>query len=38
VVGVGALDGEDPGLWTATVAKQSSVPAAIQVTVTFAPR
>jgi hypothetical protein len=38
VVGVGALDGEDPGLWTATIAKQSSAPAAIQVTVTFAPR
>jgi hypothetical protein len=38
VVGLGALDGEDPGVWTATIAKQSSVPAAIQVTVTFAPR
>jgi hypothetical protein len=34
----GALDGEDPGVWTATIAKQSSAPAAIQVTVTFAPR
>jgi hypothetical protein len=38
VVGFGALDGEDPGVWTATIAKQSSPPAAIQVTVTFAPR
>ena len=38
VVGFGALDGEDPGVWTATIAKQSSAPAAIQVTVTFAPR
>jgi PASTA domain len=38
VVRFGVLDGEDPGVWTATVAKQSSAPAAIQVTVTFAPR
>jgi PASTA domain len=38
VVGVGALDGEDPGVWTATIDKQSSAAAAIQVTVTFAPR
>jgi PASTA domain-containing protein len=38
VVGVGALDGEDPGVWTATIAKQSAAPAAIQVTVTFVTR
>jgi hypothetical protein len=38
VVRFGVLDGEDPGVWNATVAKQSSAPAAIQVTVTFAPR
>lgn len=38
VVRFGTLDGEDPGTWTATIAKQSSPPAAIQVTVTFAPR
>jgi hypothetical protein len=38
VVGGGALDGEDPGVWTANIAKQSTAPAAIQVTVTFAPR
>lgn len=38
VVGVGVLDGEDPGVWTATIAKQSTAPAAIQVTVTFVPR
>jgi hypothetical protein len=38
VVGVGPLDGEDPGVWTATIDKQSSAPAAIQVTVTFASR
>jgi hypothetical protein len=38
VVGFGALDGEDPGVWTATIDKQSSAPAAIQITVTFAPR
>jgi hypothetical protein len=38
VVGFGVLDGEDPGVWTATIAKQSSAPAAIQVTVTFVPR
>ena len=38
VVGVGMLDGEEPGVWTATIAKQSTAPAAIQVTVTFAPR
>jgi hypothetical protein len=38
VVGFGTVDGEDPGVWTATIAKQSSAPAAIQVTVTFAPR
>jgi hypothetical protein len=38
VVSFGVLDGEDPGLWTATIAKQSTAPAAIQVTVTFAPR
>jgi hypothetical protein len=35
VVRLGALDGEDPGIWTATIAKQSSPPAAIQVTVMF---
>jgi hypothetical protein len=38
VVRFGVLEGEDPGLWTATSAKQSSAPAAVQVTVTFAPR
>jgi hypothetical protein len=38
VVRFGVLDGEDPGVWTATVAKQSSAPSAVQVTVTFAPR
>jgi hypothetical protein len=43
VVRFGALDGENPGLeipgmWTATIVKQSFPPAAIQVTVTFAPR
>jgi PASTA domain len=38
VVGFGTVDGEDPGVWTATIAKQSSAPAAIQVTVTFGPR
>jgi PASTA domain len=38
VVRFGVLDGEDPGLWTATVAKQSTAPVAIQVTVSFAPR
>jgi hypothetical protein len=38
VVRFGALDGEDPGMWTATIAKQSFPPATIQVTVTFAPR
>ena len=38
VVRFGVLAGEDPGVWTATIAKQSSAPAAIQVTVTFAPR
>jgi hypothetical protein len=38
VVRFGALDGEDPGIWTATIVKQSSPPAAIQVTVTFTPR
>jgi PASTA domain len=42
VVRFGALDGESPGLenpgpWTATIAKQSSAPAVIQVTVTFTP-
>jgi hypothetical protein len=42
VVRFGALDGEspgleNPGLWTATIAKQSSAPAVIQVTVTFTP-
>jgi hypothetical protein len=35
VVRFGAFDGEDPGLWTATITKQSSPPATIQVTVTF---
>ena len=34
----GALDGEDPGTWTVSIVKHSSPPAAIQVTVTFAPR
>jgi PASTA domain-containing protein len=38
VIGLGALDGEDPGVWTATVTKQSSAPAAIQITVAFDPR
>jgi hypothetical protein len=38
VVRFGALDGEDPGIWTATIVKRSSPPAAIQVRVTFAPR
>lgn len=42
VVRFGALDGEspgleNPGLWTATIAKRSSAPAVIQVTVTFTP-
>jgi hypothetical protein len=42
VVRFGALDGEspgleNPGLWTATIAKRSSSPAVIQVTVTFTP-
>jgi hypothetical protein len=35
VVRLGTLDGDDPGVWTARVAKPSSAPAAIQVTVTF---
>ena len=35
VVRFGAFDGEDPGLWTATITKQSYPPATIQVTVTF---
>jgi hypothetical protein len=37
VVRFGALAREEPGMWTATIAKQSSPPAVIQVTVTFAP-
>jgi hypothetical protein len=42
VVRFGALDGEspgleNPGLWTATIAKQSSPPAVIEVTVAFTP-
>ena len=38
VVRLGALDGEDPGIWTVGIAKQSPPPAAIQVTVRFTPR
>jgi hypothetical protein len=38
VVRLQALQGEEPGTWTVGIAKQSSPPATIQVTVTFAPR
>jgi hypothetical protein len=38
VVRFGALAGEDPGIWTVSIAKQSSPPATIQVTVRFTPR
>jgi PASTA domain len=38
MVRFGALDGEDPGIWTVSIAKQSPPPATIQVTVTFTAR
>jgi PASTA domain len=37
VVQFGALEAEAPGVWTVSIAKQSALPAAITVTVRFAP-
>jgi hypothetical protein len=37
VVQFGALEAQEPGVWTVSVAKQSALPAAITVTVRFTP-
>jgi hypothetical protein len=38
IVGLGALEGASPGMWTISVAKDSALAAVVEVTVTFAPR